>query len=440
MDTGNSRSERVETFKNAIAQMEKAMKYVKISKDAENILRSPKRVLQVSIPVRMDNGELRVFEGFRVQYNDARGPFKGGIRFHPQVCLDEVKSLAFWMSFKCAVMDLPLGGGKGGVAVNPKELSTHEIEALSRGYMSAISDIVGPDVDVPAPDVYTTPQIMGWMLDEYNKIKRSHNPGVITGKPLSIGGSLGRDEATGLGAYYVTKAMSEKLGLDPKETTVAIQGYGNAGQHYAMHLAKDGYKIVALSDSKGAIKGNYKCSFDPISIKRIKEEKGMVDGVYYDGSVCDDVEHEHISNSELLELDVDILAPAALENQITEDNADRIKAKFVVEIANGPTTPKADDILFNKGIDVIPDILANAGGVTVSYFEWVQNRTRLYWSLEEVRRQLETRMNTEFENVYKASKENSVDLRTGAYIVGLRRLAEAIDDRSSLPYLRRSKE
>jgi glutamate dehydrogenase (NADP+) len=412
-------------FADASRRLERALKYVSLSEDTTERLKYPKSSLIVSIPVRMDNGSLRIFQGYRVRYDETRGPTKGGIRFHPHVTLDEVQSLAFWMTFKCAVLSLPFGGAKGGITLNPKELSKMELERLSRGYIDAIADFIGPDVDIPAPDVYTNPMIMGWMMDQYNIITRKLNPGVITGKPVSIGGSLGRDTATATGAFFVIEQLLPKFNQKPQETTVAIQGFGNAGAELAELLWKRGYKVVAVSDSQGGIYA--KTGLDIPSIRQFKETHKKIKALYCEGSVCHIVQHEVITNEELLTLDVDVLIPAALENQITEKNAQDIKAKFIFEVANGPTTSAADRVLEEKGISVIPDILVNAGGVTVSYFEWVQNRSGFYWSLEEVNQRLKEKMFAETEELWRISQELSVPMRTAAYIHGLNRLGDAIN-------------
>lgn len=418
-------------FESAKEQFHKALEHLSMSEDAKNVLEKPVRVLEASIPVRMDNGSLKVFTGYRVHYNDTLGPTKGGIRYHPDVSLDEVKSLAFWMTFKTAVVGIPFGGGKGGVIVNPKKLSKHELERLSRGYVQAFYDFIGPDIDIPAPDVYTNEMIMGWMADEYGKISRKLTPAVITGKPVSLGGSLGRDEATARGAYYCIKELVKKKNLKEKELRIAVQGFGNAGYHIARLLHDDGYKIVAVSDSKGGIITKNKDVIHPDSVLHIKQEKGMIDGVYCKGTVCDDIEHEHITNEELLELDVDILIPAALENQITEKNANNIKAKYIVEIANGPTTPEADKILHDKKIMIVPDILANAGGVTVSYFEWVQNRAGYYWSLDKVQEELKELIVKAFHDVMQIQESTKVDMRTAAYMHAANRIVKGIEARGT---------
>jgi glutamate dehydrogenase (NADP+) len=419
-------------FADASQRLERAMKYVSISEDALEHLKHPKISLSVSIPVRMDNGSLRIFQGYRVRYDDTRGPGKGGVRYHPNVTLDEVQSLAFWMTFKCAVLNLPFGGAKGGVTVNPKELSKLELERLTRGYIDAIADFIGPDVDIPAPDVYTNPMIVGWMMDQYSIIRRQLTPAVVTGKPITLGGSLGRDTATAMGAFFVIEAMMPKFDLPPQETSVAVQGFGNAGAHIAELLSKAGYKVVAVSDSQGGV--YCKKGLDIPSIRRFKESQKGIKALYCEDSVCNVVEHEVITNEELLTLDVDVLIPAALENQITEENAKDIKAKIIFEVANGPTTSGADKILEEKGIYVFPDILVNAGGVTVSYFEWVQNRSGLYWTLQEVNQRLKQKMVEETEPIWQLSQELGISLRTAAYVHALNRLGEAINAKGTRDY------
>ncbi|MBI5134886.1 Glu/Leu/Phe/Val dehydrogenase [Candidatus Uhrbacteria bacterium] len=419
-------------FDDAKARLKEALQYANISEDVIERLKAPKSTLIVSIPVRMDNGELKVFTGYRVRYDDTRGPTKGGIRYHPNVSLEEVESLAFWMTFKCAVANLPFGGGKGGIIVDPKSLSRFELERLSRGYIDAIADFIGPDIDIPAPDVYTNQMIMGWMFDQYNIIQRRQVPAVITGKPLSMGGSLGRDAATGLGGYFVIKTLLPKLKLGNKKLTVAVQGFGNVGAHIAEILAEHGFSVVAVSDSKGGIyspKG-----LDIKSVRQYKESTKDLKAVYCQGTVCNVLPAKTVTNEQLLTLPVDILIPAALENQITANNAKKIKAKLVVEVANGPTTPEADVILNRRKIQVIPDILANAGGVTVSYFEWVQNRLGMYWTLDQVNTKLEEMMTQESEQVFRITKQHSISLRTAAYVHALNRIAEAIHARGTKDY------
>ncbi|NET46161.1 Glu/Leu/Phe/Val dehydrogenase [Okeania sp. SIO2B3] len=419
-------------FADASLRLEKALKYVSLSEDTKERLKYPKASLIVSIPVRMDDGSLRVFQGYRVRYDDTRGPTKGGIRYHPNVSIDEVISLAFWMTFKCAVVNLPFGGAKGGITVNPKELSRMELERLSRGYIDAIADFIGPDVDIPAPDMYTNPMIMGWMMDEYSIIRRQLIPAVITGKPVTIGGSLGRNTATSMGAFFTIETIMPKFGYIPEKTTVAVQGFGNVGAFLAELLCQAGYKVVAVSDSQGGIYSSK--GLDIPSIRKYKESNKGIQAVYCQGSVCNIVEHQILTNKELLALDVDILIPAALENQITEESVKDIKAKFIFEAANGPTTSAADIILEDRGIYVFPDILVNAGGVTVSYFEWVQNRSGLYWTLDEIHQRLKEKMLAETEQIWQISQKFSISMRTAAYVHGLNRLGEAINAKGTRSY------
>ncbi|MGB3511367.1 MAG: Glu/Leu/Phe/Val dehydrogenase [Microcoleaceae cyanobacterium] len=412
-------------FADASRRLERALKYVSLSEDTKERLKYPKASLIVSIPVRMDDGSLRVFQGYRVRYDDTRGPTKGGIRYHPNVSIDEVKSLAFWMTFKCAVVNLPFGGAKGGITVNAKELSRMELERLSRGYIDAIADFIGPNVDIPAPDMYTNPMIMGWMMDQYSIIRRQLSPAVITGKPVTIGGSLGRDSATAMGAFFAIETIMPKFEYIPEKTTVAVQGFGNVGAVLAELLCQAGYKVVAVSDSQGGIYSPQ--GLDIPSIRQYKESNKGIQAVYCKGTVCNIVEHKVLTNEELLAMDVDILIPAAMENQITEENVKDIKAKFIFEAANGPTTSAADIVLEERGIHVFPDILINAGGVTVSYFEWVQNRSGLYWTLDEVNQRLKEKIVTETEQIWQISQELSISMRTAAYVHGLNRLGEAIN-------------
>ena len=409
-------AEELNPFKIAQEQLDRAAKIMKLDPAVHQILREPMRVLEVTIPVKMDDGSVKVFKGFRVQYNDARGPTKGGIRFHPQETLDTVKALAAWMTWKTSVVDLPYGGAKGGVICNPKEMSEGELERLSRGYIRAIGRFIGPERDIPAPDVYTNPQIMAWMMDEYSKIVGYNAPGVITGKPIEVGGSLGRGDATAKGGMYVLREAAKKIKLDLKKATVAIQGYGNAGQ-FAHKLVTEmfGSKVVAVSDSKGGIYSENGLDYN--KVLEYKEKTGSV--INFPGA-------KNITNAELLELNVDVLIPAALENQITGKNANNIKAKIVLELANGPTTPEADEILYKKGILDIPDFLANAGGVTVSYFEWVQNINGYYWTAEEVYQKLDQKMTKAFWDVMETMEKYKVDPRTAAYIVAVDRVAKAV--------------
>ena len=419
-------------FADASTRLEQALKYVSISEDASERLKHPKASLSVSIPVRMDDGSLRIFQGYRVRYDDTRGPGKGGIRYHPNVSMDEVQSLAFWMTFKAALLNLPFGGAKGGITLNPKELSKQELERLSRGYIEAIADFIGPDIDILAPDVYTNSMIMGWMMDQYNIIQRKISPAVVTGKPLTMGGSQGRSTATATGAFYVINTILSKFEQLPSQTTIAIQGFGKAGAVLAELLWKSGYQVVAVSDSQGGIYADQ--GLDIPSIRQYKNESQGIKAVYCKDSVCNIVKHKIISNQELLTLDVDVLIPAALENQITEINAPQVKAKFIFEVANGPITSTADKILEQKGIHIFPDILTNAGGVTVSYFEWVQNRNGLYWTLGEVNQRLQEKMIAETQRTWSIAQEFSVSMRTAAYIHALNRLGEALDAKGTRDY------
>lgn len=406
-------------FENSRMQLAKCAAILKLDDGVHEMLRHPMREMHVSLPIRMDDGSIRVFEGFRVQYNDARGPTKGGIRFHPDETIDTVRALAAWMTWKCAVVDIPLGGGKGGVICNPKEMSDGELERLSRKYIQSISQIVGPEKDIPAPDVYTNPKMMAWMMDEFSKISGMNKAGVITGKPLSIGGSLGRGDATARGGLYTIREAAKELGIDLKGAKVAIQGYGNAG-YFAAKIATEEYgsTVVAISDSKGGIMNMD--GIDPEVAFQHKVDTGSVVGLS---------NTDPISNEDLLELDVDILIPAALEHVITENNADKIKAKIVAELANGPTTPKADVILHERGVHVIPDFLCNAGGVTVSYYEMVQNFYMYYWSEERVHSRLDRKMTDAYHAVLEASKKYDIDMRTAAYVVAIDRVVVAMSDR-----------
>jgi len=404
-------------FEVAQQQLDEAADHLKLRPEVHQLLREPMREIRVRIPVRMDDGSTRVYTGFRVQYNNAKGPCKGGIRFHPEETVDTVRALAAWMTWKTAVVDLPLGGGKGGVICDPKKMSTAELERLSRGYMRAIARNIGDDVDVPAPDVYTTPQIMAWMMDEYEVIRGGHHPGVITGKPLNVGGSPGRDDATARGGMFTVREAARAL--DVHVGTCAIQGYGNAGAHaHRLLVEMFGAKVIAVSDSRGGIRLD--SGLDPDAVADHKEQTGSVVG--FPGSTP-------ISNEELLELEVDVLLPSALEGVITEANAGRVRARIVAELANGPTTPEADAILFGNGVYVIPDFLCNAGGVTVSYFEQVQNLNLDRWKIEDVHRRLDERMTTAFSAVHQMRTEKGVHTRLAAYLVAVERVAEACETR-----------
>ena len=421
-------------YKNAVKQLEDVAKHINLQGSSLEELKTPKKVHRADLKVKMDNGKIKTFKAFRSQHNDAVGPHKGGIRFHQQVSEDEVKALSIWMTIKCSVVGIPLGGGKGGVIVDPKKLSQGELERLSRAYMKFLYKHIGSWVDVPAPDVNTNPQIMAWMLDEYEKLTGRQEPGVITGKPIELGGSKGRGVATGLGGFYVTERLAKAKKLNKKQTKVAIQGYGNAAYWYAHFMRKAGYKIVAVSDSKGGI---YKATgMDPVGVMKHKEKTGSVVG--FKGS-------KEITNEELLELKVDVLAPAALENVIDKNNARNIKAKYIIELANGPVTPEADEILHKRGVIDLPDVLCNAGGVTVSYFEWVQNNMGYYWGEKEVYDKLKVIMDRAFDEMWalysqgKTGKRLSTNAiqhsvipregltpRLAAYIKSVARVVEAM--------------
>jgi glutamate dehydrogenase (NAD(P)+) len=401
-------------FAIAQQQLDEAAEIMELESATHELLRWPLRELHVTLPVRMDDGSVKVFRGFRVQYNDALGPTKGGLRFHPEETINTVRALAAWMTWKTAVVDLPLGGGKGGVVCNPKEMSQRELERLSRAYIRQVGRIIGEETDVPAPDVYTNPQIMAWMMDEYSFLRGHNVPGVITGKPLPLGGSKGRGDATARGGMYTIREAGEALGIELEGATTAVQGYGNAGS-FAHSLGEEllGLKIVAVSDSSGGIYNPD--GLDSDEVKAHKQETG---------SVLDFPGAENITNDELLELDVTVLIPAALENQLTGSNAGNVKARIVAEFANGPTTPEADDILYEKDIYVIPDFLCNAGGVTVSYFEQVQNAYDYYWEKETVYERLDKKMTAAFHAVHDTAQQYGVKNRMGAYVVAVGRVAE----------------
>jgi len=418
----------------AVRRVERIGEEAGVSADVIDALRYPRECLLATLSVRMDDGSTEHFPAYRCRYNSVLGPTKGGIRFHPDVTLEEVQALALWMTIKCAAVGIPFGGGKGGVTVDPKRLSRLELERLSRAYMRAMADIVGPDHDIPAPDVYTNARIMGWMVDEYQAIRRIKAPAVITGKPISLGGSPGREEATGRGAFITIQELAKRRGLDPHATRVAIQGFGNVGYHVARLLERAGYKIVAVSDSKGGIFSEK--GFDVESLHRHKQDARELRGVYCVGSVCELVEHEKISNEQVLELDVEMLIPAALGGVISEANAERIKAPIIVEVANGPIVGEVDRILEEKGILVLPDVLANAGGVTVSYFEWVQNRQGYGWRLEEVRSRLEEMQSSAFAEIWNVHEKERRSMRAAAYAVAMRRIAAAVEAGGTREYFR----
>lgn len=394
-----------------------------IPDDVFEILKTTKLEYIVNFPVKMDDGSTKVFRGYRVRHNDSRGPAKGGIRFDPSVNLDEVKALAMWMTWKAAVVGIPFGGAKGGVQCDPNNMSLGEIERLTRRYTNEISPIIGPEKDIPAPDMHTNPQTMCWLMDTYSMLRGYSVPGVVTGKPVEMGGSLGRLSATGRGVYLVGSQASKELGLQVDGATVVIQGCGNVGSVTAKHFADNGAKIIAISSSQGGL----------YNANGLDVDKALKCRNQYGCFLADKVDADEITNEELLEIECDILVPAALENQITEDNADKINCKLLLEGANGPTTPEADDVLFDKGIVVVPDILANAGGVTVSYFEWVQNLQELLWSEKEVNKRLEDRMSFSFKQVFEIREEHKINMRTAAYILGVGRVAKAMDLRGFWP-------
>lgn len=407
-------------FEMAQIPLNKAIEVMKLDPNAAAIIACPERTLEVSIPVKMDDGTTKVFTGYRSQHSTIMGPAKGGIRYHQSVSMDEVKTLAFWMTCKCAVANLPYGGGKGGIIVDPSKLSQAELERLTRGYIDRIAPIIGEKMDIPAPDMNTNAQIMGWMMDEYSKLKGQYEPGFITGKPICIGGSLGRTAATGRGVMVAAGEAIKAMGIKPEEATCAVQGFGNVGSWTAKLIHDLGVKIVALSDVYGAIMNED--GLDPYEVEKHVQATGSV--VNFPGSKA-------ISNADLLAMEVTVLAPCAMELQITKDNAADVKAKIIVEGANGPTTPEADEILDKKGILVVPDILANGGGVTVSYFEWVQCLYRYFWTEEEVIDKQTQLMIGAFKQVYDTSKKYEVNMRTAAYIVALNRLDEAMKFRGA---------
>ncbi|TEU14264.1 MAG: Glu/Leu/Phe/Val dehydrogenase [Anaerolineales bacterium] len=409
-------TEKLNPFEIAQRQLDEAAQVLKLEPGIHALLREPLRELHVTLPVKMDDGSVKVFKGFRVQYNDARGPTKGGIRFHPAETIDTVRALAAWMTWKTAVVDIPLGGGKGGIICNPKEMSPAELERLSRAYIRQVGRILGEEVDVPAPDVYTNPQIMAWMMDEYSFIRGYNVPGVITGKPIPLGGSAGRSDATARGGMFCTREAGKVLDIELKGATAAIQGYGNAGQ-FAHLLGEEllGLKVLAVSDSRGGI-------FNPDGL----EAKAVVEHKNNTGAVKGFSGATEITNEELLELDVTVLIPAALENQIGDWNAGNIKAKIVAELANGPTTPEADQILYKNGVYVIPDFLCNAGGVTVSYFEQVQNAYDYYWDEKTVHERLDQKMTAAFHAVHEMAQKHKVHNRLAAYLVAVNRVAEVV--------------
>jgi len=396
-------------------QLSMAVEHLGLETGIHEVLKQPKRALIVSLPVKMDDGTIKVFSGCRVQHNDARGPFKGGVRYHPDVTLDEITALAMLMTWKCAVVDIPYGGAKGGVCCNPKEMSQGELERLTRRYATMILDLIGPYRDVPAPDVYTDEQTMAWIMDTYSLFKGYSVPESVTGKPLILGGFKQREEATSMGVVFCIREALKQLKMKARDSPVVVQGFGSVGWNAARILHEQGYRIVAVSDSKAGIYNRK--GINPVKVFEHKEKTGSVAGFR---------DSRRVTNEELLELPCEILVPAALENQITKANANKIKAKIVAEAANAPTTPEADKVLKQKDIFLIPDILANSGGVTSSYFEWVQNLTRERWSEREANKKLEDMMVKAFEEVYQISKKSEVDMRAAALMLGVGRVAQAV--------------
>ncbi len=416
-------NEKINPFEVALKQLEEASKILNLDKGILQILANPKRILTVSIPTKMDDGSIRVFTGFRSQHNDARGPCKGGIRYHPDVTLEEVKALSMWMTWKCAIANIPYGGGKGGIICNPKQMSENELERMTRRFAYLIADIIGPYKDIPAPDVYTGGKEMAWIMDTFSALKGNYvQPEVITGKPLAIGGSLGRTEATGRGLAYTVREAAKKRNIDMKQATFVVQGFGNAGQFASKLVEEQGAKMIAASDSQGAIINTNGMSVE--ELMKFKTETGSIVGFG---------DAKSITNDELLETECTLLIPAALENQITQNNVDKIKTQIIAEAANGPTTPEADDILYKKNILVIPDVLANGGGVTVSYFEWLQNLRREYWTEEEVNNRLDMNITKSFFDVYDTHEKYKVDMRKAATLLAVQRVVEAINIRGLWP-------
>ncbi len=423
------KSQSTNPWESAIETLKSVSEKMSIDPLLLKILSHPQRVIEVTIPLEMKNGKPQIVKGYRVQHNNIRGPYKGGIRYHDQVSMDEVKALSFWMTMKTALIDVPFGGGKGGITIDPKTLNEKELESLTREFTRKLADVIGPTKDVPAPDVNTNSKIMAWILDEYGKITGEDVKGVVTGKPIELGGSEGRLEATGLGGVYALLAYLKKMNVDHKGKTVAVQGFGNVGMFVAEFLQKEGFKVVALSDSKGALYIPDGVG-DIDQVKVCKYEKGLIAECYCIGSVCDlnnkeKLGGEEISPDSILELNVDILVPSALENVINEENADKIKAKIILEMANGPITPGADTILNKKGIKIIPDILANSGGVAVSYFEWYQNLNNEKWTKKEVFKKLKEKMESSVNKVWEISQKESVTLRHAAYMVAIKRINDS---------------
>ncbi|MCA1629302.1 MAG: Glu/Leu/Phe/Val dehydrogenase [Acidobacteria bacterium] len=417
-----AQGEELNPFKIAVEQFNRAADCLELDESIRQILQHPKRQLIVSIPVKMDGGEVKVFEGYRVQHNIARGPAKGGIRFHPNVSLDEVKALASWMTWKCATVGIPYGGGKGGVICDPKSMSQSELERLTRRYAFEIAPIIGPDRDIPAPDVYTDEQTMAWIMDTISMVRGHTELGVVTGKPLSLGGSAGRGEATARGALYAVREACRVKGVSLRDARVAVHGFGNAGAHVARLVAADGARVVAIADSQSGVHSEK--GIDVQAALRHKAQTKAVRGL---------ANTDEISATDVLEVDCDILLPSALENSITMANVRGVKAKIIAELANGPTTPGADRVLADRGVFLVPDILANAGGVTVSYYEWVQNQYNYFWTEDRVNESLEQTMRKAFADVHTTAQQYQTDMRTGAYILAVGRVAEATSVRGIFP-------
>jgi glutamate dehydrogenase/leucine dehydrogenase len=421
-------------FQDFLSLLEESAKMNKIDEKIIQKLSAPENILDKQVEVKMDNGEMKTFHMYRVQYSSVRGPYKGGIRFHPEVDLDEVKALSALMSIKCAVVNIPLGGGKGGVTINPKDYSDSEIERVSRAWSRVMHDFIGPDKDIPAPDMYTNPQIMAYMMDEYEKISGKYSPASFTGKPLELGGSEGRGSATAQGGIYVLEEYIKISGLDPRKTRVAIQGFGNAGSHAAFILHSLGYKIVAVSDSRGGLYSD--AGLDPYQIHEVKNKKGSVTGLYCEGTVCNvaDLHRDNVTvldSKEILEVDCDVLIPAALGGVIHKENAKNIKAKIILELANGPVSPEGENILSDMDVLVIPDVLANAGGVTVSYFEWVQGRMGFFWTEDEVKEKLKPLMIHAFHELHNYANMHSISYRKAAFVLAINKIAKVVKIRGS---------
>jgi len=411
-------------WENALKQLKNACDYLNLDKDLYEYLSHPQRIVIVNCPVKMDDGSLKVFEGFRILHSNARGPGKGGIRYSIHVDMDEVKALSMWMTWKCATVGIPLGGAKGGVKCNPREMSENELEKLTRRFTQGIINVIGPEIDIPAPDMNTTPKMMAWIMDTYSMSKGKTVSGVVTGKPVEIGGSLGRTQATGHGVAYILNQYAKKHDMNPEKCTVVVQGFGNVGQYACLTLKDYGYKIIATSDISGGYYNKDGLDIDEMFAYITDPAHRTLEGY---------TKAKKITNKELLELKCDFLSPCALENQITMENAAKLGCKCIVEGANGPTTPEADEILDKKGIDVVPDVLANAGGVTVSYFEWIQDRQGLFWDLDEVNKQLETILKRAFDAIRDLKNEKKISYRLAAYLIAVQRVAKAVELRGIYP-------